>query len=545
MQVVTRAELSTQQNTKKQLLNYYSLTFLLLFFLAIAGYSLILKSFFVADDFYLLRLAKAGISPFSQNIFIFYRPLAMLTWQWSFALFGSHTSLYHLLNLAIHIFNCLLIALTLNLVVGNRKYGWLVAAVFCAYPLHPEAVTWAAGRFDLLSTTGELASFYCLVRCSRAFCISGNEQKNFWAAHKGWLWLVATLLTYTAALLCKEAALFLPLASLIYLLGDLFFRSERPRPPAILFMVLTAVLFALISGIYLVVRLINLGSYSKYDLADYNFPNYLLNSLGDVLTLLIAPVNRVLLSRQAIYLASFIGLCVLVFIVAFISFLIKIWREKQSELKLLLLLSLVWTFTSILPAMVLPYLRNAWKIGDLDGSRAFYSASFGFCVVVGVGIIEAANFLSEKLLRKPNRIVLMLAAILVCALYATILFVNNEAWVTAGKESNQVVQSFSTVVNSVQNSEAKLGKNADSDAVILMRGIPAKYKGAYVALNMFIFEDNPGEDFYNTSIPVMWQYSNDAPPDLSSVKGKTIYVAQYAVDGQGNVQLTGISSGNS
>jgi tetratricopeptide (TPR) repeat protein len=72
----------------------------------------------------------------------------MLDWQ----LFGANASGHHLVNLAIHVINVLLLFATLKTFTGALWRSAMVAALFALHPLHVESVAWVSERKDVLAT---------------------------------------------------------------------------------------------------------------------------------------------------------------------------------------------------------------------------------------------------------------------------------------------------------------------------------------------------------------------------------------------------------
>lgn len=114
-----------------------------------------------------------------------WRPLGSLTRAVSFLIFGYHASLYHLLNLAFHLLNIVLIYV---LILSLTRKKWLAGLTALAIGVHPaltEAVTWISSLTTLLWAALFLAT--CLL---------------IWYRKSPLL----SLATFSAALLMKESA---------------------------------------------------------------------------------------------------------------------------------------------------------------------------------------------------------------------------------------------------------------------------------------------------------------------------------------------------
>ena len=81
-----------------------------------------------------------------------WHPLTWLSHMADLSLFGLTASGPHLVNLAFHAANSLLLFLVLRAMTGATGRPFVVAALFATHPLHVESVAWIAERKDLLST---------------------------------------------------------------------------------------------------------------------------------------------------------------------------------------------------------------------------------------------------------------------------------------------------------------------------------------------------------------------------------------------------------
>ena len=81
-----------------------------------------------------------------------WQPLTSLSHMLDCQLFGLRPGPPHLVNLAFHVANTLLLFLLLRSLTGARWRSAFVAAVFALHPLHVESVAWVSERKDVLST---------------------------------------------------------------------------------------------------------------------------------------------------------------------------------------------------------------------------------------------------------------------------------------------------------------------------------------------------------------------------------------------------------
>ena len=80
-----------------------------------------------------------------------WHPLTWLSHMLDVQLFGLNPGPHHLVNLALHALNTVLLFLVLRRLTGALWPSAFVAALFAVHPLHVESVAWVAERKDLLS----------------------------------------------------------------------------------------------------------------------------------------------------------------------------------------------------------------------------------------------------------------------------------------------------------------------------------------------------------------------------------------------------------
>jgi hypothetical protein len=161
----------------------------------------------------------------------FFRPLGYIAYAIDALWAGHNPALWHLATLFIHFANCLLVYLVARQTGLARFFAVTAAILFGIHGSRPEAVTWIACRFDLISTLFVLATLALYLRWAK--------QPSRWIYS-------AALVTCFLALISKEAAYVLPLLLVLI--------TPRPRwRAAAPFACLTAAVFLyrwhLLSGI--------------------------------------------------------------------------------------------------------------------------------------------------------------------------------------------------------------------------------------------------------------------------------------------------------
>ena len=86
------------------------------------------------------------------NYFANWHPLTWISHMTDVQLFGLNPGAHHLVNLAFHAANSVLLLFVLWRMTGALWRSALVAALFAVHPLHVESVAWISERKDVLST---------------------------------------------------------------------------------------------------------------------------------------------------------------------------------------------------------------------------------------------------------------------------------------------------------------------------------------------------------------------------------------------------------
>ncbi|MCP4639829.1 MAG: tetratricopeptide repeat protein [bacterium] len=141
-----------------------------------------------------LRFAFADLSSGLWN------PLTWLSHMLDVELFGLNPAGHHLVNLALHVANVILLYLVLREMTGTRWRSALVAALFAIHPLHVEPVAWIASRKDVLSTLFLLATIGSYARYVRG---------------RGWSWYALMIGAFALGLMTKPMLVTLPVFLLL------------------------------------------------------------------------------------------------------------------------------------------------------------------------------------------------------------------------------------------------------------------------------------------------------------------------------------------
>ena len=184
--------------------------------------------YFLSDDFILVRIGKEwNAAAFRYSITHgggdgFFRPLGYVSFAVDDRLGGINPVWWHASSLAIHGANAVLVLFLARRLGASVLAAGFAGALFAVHGIHPEAVVWIAGRFDLVATFFLLAGFLL-------FTIEDNRV----------LLHVAALACFAVAALTKESAFIFPL-----LVAGFALAKRQPLRSTIPYFALAAILFA-------------------------------------------------------------------------------------------------------------------------------------------------------------------------------------------------------------------------------------------------------------------------------------------------------------
>ncbi|MDD5440330.1 MAG: tetratricopeptide repeat protein [Candidatus Omnitrophica bacterium] len=141
----------------------------------------------------------------------FYRPLQELSFALDYFLWGKDPLGYHLSNLLLHAAYSLLVFGLGMMLLKSRPAAFLAAIFFAVHPVNTEAVTYVAGRADILMSIFLCASFYFFLK---------YLDRHYTP------YLVASLGAFLGGMISKEAAVIFPL-----ILGAYFLARKEPALP--------------------------------------------------------------------------------------------------------------------------------------------------------------------------------------------------------------------------------------------------------------------------------------------------------------------------
>ncbi len=426
-------------------------------------YASVLDSYFLSDDFVTVGKMLMGdwSAAWGREHGGFFRPLFMWSNLLDSLLWGARPLGYHVTNVLLHGLNSLLVyALAARLfrhqsLSDEMKRAVALAAglLFLVHPSHTEAVSWIAGRADLLATL---------------FCLTSLVLYLSYLDKRSRLTLLLALLSFALALLSKESAVSLPLA--LPVVTFIYARDEQRRM-SFKAAAKTIAPFFLVLFAFLFVRYLALGALvGGYGAGQHlNFsPSWLRDRLlqaslrallpalpTELAPLLLKPLKSIVFIMLALALS-----------VALALLLVQRRRsvepvERKAQNHLVLALACLFLL-SLLPAINLRL-----SLFDTQGERFLYWPT------VFTSILTA--FVALVLFRNLKVwIVLMMCVFL---FYAVSLYRTNQTW-------NEAAQLAFSIREDILRSAAGphlLVVNAPDN----LRGVPIYHNGLEDALRRF------------------------------------------------------------
>lgn len=150
----------------------------------------------------ILNLSWSAVKQFFSGYYVLmYQPLPILSFAIQYKLSGLETMPLHLLNLAFHLMNIILVWYFTRQLLKKAMPAVLIAALFALHPLTVEAVTWISAR-----SSGMYTFFFLLSLITY----------NYYSQRKPFHWFYfLTLLFFILSLFSKAQAVTLPLVLLL------------------------------------------------------------------------------------------------------------------------------------------------------------------------------------------------------------------------------------------------------------------------------------------------------------------------------------------
>lgn len=147
--------------------------------------------------------------------YLYFRPIGHALMFLDFLMWGSSARGYHLTNLLLHWLVSFMLYLTCYLLTRRQGLSLCSAMLFAVMPVHSEAVSWIAARYDVI------AGLFCLTSLTFVILARRYNALRFY---------VFSLVAFMAAVSSKETAL--PFAAIL-LLYEVLFNPQYLRTPLV------------------------------------------------------------------------------------------------------------------------------------------------------------------------------------------------------------------------------------------------------------------------------------------------------------------------
>lgn len=364
---------------------------------------IVMQEKFLSDFKNVVEAFKRDVFNNADRKVIFYRPILSISFIINYKIFGLNASAFHLMNLAIHVINSILVFFILTLLFNNNSFSLIGAMIFSVHPVQVESVAWLSGRNDLL-----LGLFTILMLIFYLYSHKKNRASHY----------LLSVFFFLIAMFTKEPAVFFFLLIVLY---DIIFQFNNIidllKTQLKKYLVyIGAILF------YLLVRYSTfgylLGSQKLY--SNSSIFEHVLNSplvIGTYLQLLALPINLNVLhpipsikmwGGFAIILSTIVITSLIVIAVLFIK------RKKYLSFGILFVLISLIPASNILPTPI-PILEHR-----------LYVPMIGFSVMI-IAMLEIVN---QKI---KNNIIIVSSGLIIAICLSIISILRLPVWSNSEK----------------------------------------------------------------------------------------------------------------
>ncbi len=146
----------------------------------------------------------------------YWHPVTWVSHMLDCQLFGLNPGPHHLVNVAFHIANALLLLLVLRRMTGAFWRSAMVAGLFALHPLQVDTVAWITERKNVLSTFFWLLTVWAYVRYAESITRKiGTKHPTSNIQHPTSSFYLLSLLFFALGLMCKPALVTLPFVLLL------------------------------------------------------------------------------------------------------------------------------------------------------------------------------------------------------------------------------------------------------------------------------------------------------------------------------------------
>jgi len=408
----------------------------------VIAYYPVLFTGFVADDYMILYNIKHYTISDIGSHGMYFRPLVYISFAIDSLLSNDNPTWFHWTNLMLHILASLGVAACSALLIRKQYAGLIAGLIFVLHPIHPEAVTWIAGRYDVMCGMLLAWSFY--------FYLCSNRLE----AGKHRFMRGISIVLFGLACTSKEMAFPFPIVLVVY---ELIFPSYEHVPSLTLAEKLKRISpFFILALLLFFLRLMTLGGLGGYvPLKATGFLGIIYQAFLQPLFILFYPVNRLIFDRIGTTSLLTISLILLAPLLLLI----------YTRIPRIILFSIAAVIISILPTAHLGINETR-----LESSRFLYLPSIFFAIMI------AGIFLQNRFRGTCKRIISPFLIIYISTLFFT-LYQNNYPWIISGQITRAAISSTEKLV------ERHAGQWGKGKTKIIAFNVPMTYLGAATLVN--------------------------------------------------------------
>jgi tetratricopeptide (TPR) repeat protein len=341
-----------------------------------------------------------------------YRPIVKLTYAIENEIFGSNPEVSHFFNILLYFLSSILLFFILQKIFPNIHilFSVIVVTLFIAHPIHTEVVASLKNRDEILSFIFSLITLFYTIKL-------GETEKK--------VYFFPIVVFFLVALLSKQSAMvyaaICPMV-LLYLPKKTSFKS-------------IIILFSLLVGTYLVMKLIEKGLISRnvrdkffWDNPLYFYKSYAIRSATGMMTLLFYAKILIFPHPLLFYygynmipISNWNNIWVILILLlhlALFVFAVFLFKKKNPiGFGILYYLIAISMFTNIV--------RSA---AGIVAERYAYSAVLGFCIVIAGILFAIFKVTNAKEISRSKKLILGMLVFLILLPYSYKTISRNTDW---------------------------------------------------------------------------------------------------------------------
>lgn len=327
----------------------------------------------------------------------YYRPILLFSFAFDHILWALNPFGFHITSLLLHVSTAFLAYLLIKKLFENKELALLTSVLFVVHPLHTEAVSYIAGRGDMLYSTFLLLTIVLYFKAQYSL----RKKKNTLLTFKKFLknkYFLISILSLIFGLLSKELAIVTPilllLAEVVKNREEYFKKFDLKR--SFLKLLNRISVYFFVTFVYGILRLTVLNFSNTLNLYgetnEYTSNVFLrlftfCKVLFEYFVVLIFPME-LHMERSVETISGFFNIYVIgaILIIGLVTFLSIKYFKKNS----IYLFGLFWFFINLAPT------SGITPINGIIYEHFLYLASIGFFLVIAYGFLQLLFILKNK-----------------------------------------------------------------------------------------------------------------------------------------------------